>query len=70
MDAAKKQLKIENSQLKTENETPVVDDLAVLPTETEIYILPDGTVMVADMPIELASLLGELGEVAPCEVAG
>ncbi len=39
-----------------------------LPTETEIYILPDGRVVVADMPIELASLLAELGPVEPCAV--
>lgn len=28
-----------------------------LPTETEIYILPDGRVIVADLPAELAGLL-------------
>jgi hypothetical protein len=32
-----------------------------LPTETEIYILPDGRVIVADLPAELAPLLAELG---------
>ncbi len=30
---------------------------AALPTETEIYILPDGRVIVADLPAELAGLL-------------
>ena len=39
-----------------------------LPTETEIYILPDGRVVVADMPVELASLLAELGQLEPCAV--
>lgn len=30
------------------------------PTETEIYILPDGQVVVADLPAELAPLLAAL----------
>jgi hypothetical protein len=29
----------------------------VLPTETEIYILPSGTIVVADLPVELATAL-------------
>lgn len=45
------------------------EDWPQLPTETEIYILPDGTVVVADMPMELAELVSELGEVLPCEIA-
>lgn len=57
------ELKIENSQLKIENE-----EWPELPTETEIYILPDGTVVVADMPTELADLVSELGTVLPCEI--
>ena len=40
-----------------------------LPTETEIYILPDGRVIVADLPLELAPLAqalgGEPGEARP-----
>lgn len=28
-----------------------------LPTETEIYVLPDGQIVVADLPEELMSLL-------------
>jgi hypothetical protein len=39
-----------------------------LPVETEIYILPDGRVIVADLPAELASLLAALGVTAPVEV--
>ncbi|MCB0064325.1 MAG: hypothetical protein KDE19_19510 [Caldilineaceae bacterium] len=31
-----------------------------LPTETEIYILPNGEVVVADLPAELAELVAEL----------
>ncbi len=32
-----------------------------LPTETEIYILPDGRVIVADLPVELTPLTDALG---------
>jgi hypothetical protein len=39
-----------------------------LPVETEIYILPDGRVIVADLPAELASLLAALGVTVPDEV--
>ena len=40
-----------------------VDGLAwpLLPVETEIYILPDGRVIVADLPAELASMVAALG---------
>lgn len=37
----------------------------LLPTETEIYILPDGRVVVADLPVELETLIAELGIIAP-----
>jgi len=40
----------------------------LLPVETEIYILPDGRVIVADLPAELASLLAALGVTAPVAV--
>jgi hypothetical protein len=33
----------------------------LLPAETEIYILPDGRVVVADLPAELTPLLTALG---------
>ncbi|MCX6048366.1 MAG: hypothetical protein NT075_24960 [Chloroflexi bacterium] len=36
-----------------------------MPTETEIYILPDGRIVIADLPAELAPLLLELGEAEP-----
>ena len=36
-----------------------------LPTETEIYILPDGRVVIADLPAELALALDNLGLVTP-----
>ena len=43
-------------------------DWPVLPTETEIYILPDGRVVIADLPAELAMLVEQLGAVEPGEV--
>lgn len=39
----------------------------MLPVETEIYILPDGRVIVADLPAELAPLLAALGSTAPAD---
>ncbi|MEX1019885.1 MAG: hypothetical protein WDZ49_09520 [Litorilinea sp.] len=33
------------------------DPFAALPTETEIYILPGGEIVIADLPAELAGLL-------------
>lgn len=41
------------------------EDWPALPTETEIYILPDGRVVIADLPAELADCLPSLGTVAP-----
>ena len=40
-----------------------------LPTETDIYILPDGRVVIADLPAELASILSGIGGVEACEIA-
>jgi hypothetical protein len=39
-----------------------------LPTETEIYILPDGRVVIADLPAELAPLAAALGAAEACEI--
>lgn len=50
----------------TVDSTPV---WPAMPTETEIYILPDGRVVIADLPVELAALFAELGAAEPCEVA-
>lgn len=33
----------------------------LLPVETEVYILPDGQVVIADLPAELAEHLGRWG---------
>ena len=46
-----------------------IEEWPKLPTETEIYILPDGTVVVADLPLELQPLVDQLGIIAPCEIA-
>jgi hypothetical protein len=37
------------------------DGWPALPVETEIYILPDGQVVIADLPEELAGLAAHLG---------
>lgn len=65
MMAEKKQLQIENEKLKIENKAV---NWPKMPTETEIYILPDGTVVVTDLPVELQLILTELGEITPCEI--
>jgi hypothetical protein len=44
------------------NEAQAID-WPVLPTETEIYILPDGRIVIADLPAELALCLSDLGVV-------
>jgi hypothetical protein len=36
-----------------------------LPTETEIYILPSGEIVVADLPAELAAQLAQLAQFEP-----
>jgi hypothetical protein len=38
------------------------------PVETDIYILPDGQIVVADLPAELAVRLPWLGALEPCEL--
>ena len=43
-------------------------DWPLMPTETEIYILPDGRVIFADLPIELSDLATTMGEAEPCAV--
>jgi hypothetical protein len=39
-----------------------------LPTETDIYILPDGRVVIADLPAELTALAAALGTVEASEI--
>ena len=40
-----------------------------LPTETEIYILPNGEIVVADLPAELAATLQHLAPAAHARAA-
>ena len=44
-------------------------DWPALPTETEIYLLPDGRVVIADLPAELAPMAARLGAAEPCALA-
>ncbi|GIV75112.1 MULTISPECIES: hypothetical protein [Caldilinea] len=39
-----------------------------LPIETDIYILPDGRVVIADLPAELLEATSRLGQTEPCEI--
>ncbi len=57
--------------LTTGEDAPVgeADPAPLFPTETEIYLLPDGQVVVADLPAELARALARLGSVEPCDAA-
>lgn len=45
------------------------NDWPALPIETDIYILPDGRIVIADLPAELTHLLPKLGPVLPCEIS-
>lgn len=45
------------------------DAWPALPVETDIYILPDGRIVIADLPAELTHLLPKLGPVLPCEIS-
>lgn len=39
-----------------------IDELwPLLPVETEIYLLPDGRVVIADLPVELTDMVAQLG---------
>lgn len=40
----------------------------VFPVETDIYILPDGCVVIADLPADLAQPLSQVGHTLPCEI--
>lgn len=55
------------SMSETSNEAAQAADSPwpLLPTETEIYILPSGQVVFADLPAELAALATDLGTEAP-----
>ncbi len=40
---------------------PIQSQAFQLPIETEIYLLPDGQIVIADLPAELTSLLEKIG---------
>lgn len=41
----------------------------MFPVEAEIYILADGSVVIADLPVELAHPFSQLGPLLPCEIS-
>jgi hypothetical protein len=51
-----------------DHHTLPTEETALFPTETEIYILPDGRVIFADLPAEMADLATQLGSVEPSAV--
>ena len=51
------------------NEPPATEiAFPELPTETDIYILPDGRVVIADLPAELAGMAANLGVTEACAI--
>lgn len=40
-----------------------------LPIETDIFILPDGRVVIADLPAELVEATTRIGYCEPCEIS-
>lgn len=53
-------------QIASDTELSLMEFQA-LPTETEIYILPDGEVVVADLPFELAQMIADLQKLRQTE---
>jgi hypothetical protein len=51
-----------------DHHSPPTEETGLFPTETEIYILPDGRVIFADLPAEMADLATQLGSVEPSAV--
>ena len=61
--------KSESSEpLSDEHTVSLEDGWPLLPIETELYILPDGQVVVADLPAELQPLLTSLGHTTSSEI--
>lgn len=58
-----------NCELRIANyiETAPLEEWPALPTETEIYILPDGEIVVADLPVDLMDLITQLHIDLPLE---
>ena len=58
-----------NDATSTMPDSPAsLDEWVPLPTETEIYILPNGRVVIADLPLELGPLAEALGTTEACEI--
>jgi hypothetical protein len=51
-----------------DHHSPPTEETALFPIETEIYILPDGRVIFADLPAEMADLASQLGSMEPSAV--
>lgn len=49
-----------DAQSASQTNVDAADAWPLLPTETEIYLLPTGEVVVADLPAELATLMAQL----------
>jgi len=56
----------EEATIVSANSDMLEDEWPALPVETEIYIMPDGRVVVADLPVELAGLMEEWSVVHEC----
>ena len=58
-------------QLSTSATEPAAGDSFLMPTETEIYIMPDGEVVFADLPAELVGAPRRLGRTKDsCDLPG
>ena len=60
--------RVSTSQSPANDAVQTAEGWPALPTETEIYILPDGRVVIADLPAELQPLVAQLGVPEACEV--
>ena len=52
----------------SDHHTSPTEEMGIFPTETEIYILPDGRVIFAYLPAERADLAAQLGSIEPSAV--
>jgi len=59
-------LVVEDMAIKSQNRDILDGEWPAMPVETEIYIMPDGRVVVADLPAELAGLMEEWTVVHEC----